>query len=100
SRPSRHLGRAPIRPDVVRFVHGNLAENGRQPYAASKRARHQTSAESWGTGGAASPISAAASSSSPPTPKTESRAEVMCARVTRIENLHLLLGYGRAIKEI
>jgi len=47
---------APIRPDVVRFVHTNVAKNKRQPYAVSKLAGHQTSAESWGTGRAVSRI--------------------------------------------
>ncbi|CAM9422777.1 unnamed protein product [Ectocarpus fasciculatus] len=46
----------PIRPDVVNFVHTNMAKNHRQPYAVSKRAGHQTSAESWGTGRAVSRI--------------------------------------------
>ncbi|GAB4854712.1 60S ribosomal protein L4 [Ancistrocladus abbreviatus] len=48
--------KAPIRPDVVNFVHANMAKNSRQPYAVSKRAGHQTSAESWGTGRAVSRI--------------------------------------------
>lgn len=39
---------APIRPDVVRFVHTNMAKNKRQPYAVAPEAGHQTSAESWG----------------------------------------------------
>lgn len=47
---------APIRSDVVRFVHANLAKNHRQPYAVSKKAGHQTSAESWGTGRAVARI--------------------------------------------
>ena len=47
---------APIRPDVVSFVHTNMAKNGRQPYAVNKKAGHQTSAESWGTGRAVSRI--------------------------------------------
>ena len=29
---------APIRPDVVNFVHQNIAKNHRQPYAVSKEA--------------------------------------------------------------
>jgi large subunit ribosomal protein L4e len=41
---------APIRPDVVHFVHSNLAKNRRQPYGRYNRAGHQHSAESWGTG--------------------------------------------------
>lgn len=32
---------APIRPDIVNFVHTNMAKNSRQPYAVSKRAGHQ-----------------------------------------------------------
>jgi large subunit ribosomal protein L4e len=48
--------RAPIRPDWTRFVHKLLSCNKRQPYAVSRRAGHQTSAESWGTGRAVSRI--------------------------------------------
>ncbi|XP_018858188.2 60S ribosomal protein L4 [Juglans regia] len=48
--------KAPVRPDVVTFVHSNISKNKRQPYAVSKRAGHQTSAESWGTGRAVSRI--------------------------------------------
>eukprot|EP00245_Coleochaete_scutata_P015385 TRINITY_DN6833_c0_g1_i1.p1 TRINITY_DN6833_c0_g1~~TRINITY_DN6833_c0_g1_i1.p1 ORF type:complete len:405 (+),score=101.36 TRINITY_DN6833_c0_g1_i1:99-1313(+) len=47
---------APIRPDIVEFVHANLAKNKRQAYAVSEKAGHQTSAESWGTGRAVSRI--------------------------------------------
>jgi len=47
---------APIRKDIVEFVHANIAKNKRQPYAVSKKAGHQTSAESWGTGRAVSRI--------------------------------------------
>lgn len=47
---------AQIRPDVVSFVHTNMAKNRRQPYAVSKYAGHQTSAESWGTGRAVARI--------------------------------------------
>merc|ERR1712021_256949 len=47
---------APIRPDVVHFVHSNMAKNTRQAYAVSKWAGHQQSAESWGTGRAVSRI--------------------------------------------
>jgi len=47
---------APIRPDIVNFVHTNMAKNSRQAYAVSKKAGHQTSAESWGTGRAVSRI--------------------------------------------
>merc|ERR1712198_245036 len=48
--------KAPIRPDVVNFVHSNMAKNSRQPYAVHKHAGHQTSAESWGTGRAVARI--------------------------------------------
>lgn len=48
--------RAPIRPDVVNFVHTNMRKNKRQPYAVSEQAGHQTSAESWGTGRAVARI--------------------------------------------
>jgi len=48
--------RAPIRPDVVNFVHDQMAKNRRQPYAVNKDAGHQTSAESWGTGRAVARI--------------------------------------------
>lgn len=47
---------APIRMDVVSFVHTNMAKNSRQAYAVSTAAGHQTSAESWGTGRAVSRI--------------------------------------------
>uniref|UniRef100_UPI00358FEF99 large ribosomal subunit protein uL4 n=1 Tax=Myxine glutinosa TaxID=7769 RepID=UPI00358FEF99 len=48
--------RAPIRPDIVNFVHSNVRKNSRQPYAVSAKAGHQTSAESWGTGRAVARI--------------------------------------------
>lgn len=48
--------KAPIRTDVVQFVHNNMRKNKRQPYAVSVKAGHQTSAESWGTGRAVSRI--------------------------------------------
>nr|ACR24942.1 ribosomal protein L4 [Lepidochitona cinerea] len=48
--------RAPIRPDIVNFVHFQMKMNGRQPYAVSEKAGHQTSAESWGTGRAVARI--------------------------------------------
>jgi len=48
--------RAPIRPDVVNFIHDQLRKNKRQPYAVSTAAGHQTSAESWGTGRAVARI--------------------------------------------
>lgn len=48
--------RAPIRPDIVTFVHSEIRKNTRQPYAVSEKAGHQTSAESWGTGRAVARI--------------------------------------------
>uniref|UniRef100_A0A2K5ZIR7 Large ribosomal subunit protein uL4 C-terminal domain-containing protein n=1 Tax=Mandrillus leucophaeus TaxID=9568 RepID=A0A2K5ZIR7_MANLE len=50
------VSKAPIRPDIVNFVHTNLRKNNRQPYAVSEFAGHQTSAESWGTGRAVARI--------------------------------------------
>nr|QKY15199.1 component of cytosolic 80S ribosome and 60S large subunit (RPL12) [Polytomella parva] len=47
---------APIRADVVRTIHTNLAKNKRQAYAVFNKAGHQTAAESWGTGRAVSRI--------------------------------------------
>jgi large subunit ribosomal protein L4e len=47
---------SPIRPDIVAFVHTNIAKNKRQAYAVAANAGHQTSAESWGTGRAVSRI--------------------------------------------
>jgi large subunit ribosomal protein L4e len=48
--------KAPIRPDIVNFVHQNMSKNSRQPYAVNVDAGHQTSAESWGTGRAVARI--------------------------------------------
>jgi len=39
--------KAPIRPDLVSFIHEQVRKNHRQPYAVSTEAGHQTSAESW-----------------------------------------------------
>merc|ERR1712216_1080917 len=47
---------APIRPDVVHFVHTSMNKNKRQAYAVNKDAGHQTSAQSWGTGRAVARI--------------------------------------------
>jgi len=47
---------APIRQDIVHFVHTSLRKNRRQPYAVSDWAGHQHSAESWGTGRAVARI--------------------------------------------
>ncbi|VDK72700.1 unnamed protein product [Onchocerca ochengi] len=48
--------RAPLRPDIVSFIHDQIRKNKRQPYAVSTEAGHQTSAESWGTGRAVARI--------------------------------------------
>lgn len=47
---------APIRADIVQFVHTQMAKNARQAYAVSLRAGMQTPAESWGTGRAVARI--------------------------------------------
>jgi large subunit ribosomal protein L4e len=47
---------APIRPDIVGFVHTNMRKNSRQAYAVKDMAGHGHSAESWGTGRAVSRI--------------------------------------------
>lgn len=47
---------APIRTDVVTFVHTNMNKNRRQAYAISRQSGHQHSAESWGTGRAVARI--------------------------------------------
>ena len=47
---------APIRSDVVQYVHTQMAKNSRQAYAVSLRAGMQTPAESWGTGRAVARI--------------------------------------------
>merc|ERR1711977_438695 len=47
---------APIRPDIVTFVHTSMNKNRRQAYAVNKDAGHQTSAESCGTGRAVARI--------------------------------------------
>jgi large subunit ribosomal protein L4e len=47
---------SPIRDDIVRCVHRDLAKNLRQAYAVSSKAGMQSSAESWGTGRAVSRV--------------------------------------------
>lgn len=47
---------APIRPDVVNFVHTNMSKNARQAYAVTMQAGRMSSAASWGTGRAVSRI--------------------------------------------
>jgi len=47
---------APLRPDVVQFVHTNMNKNHRQAYAVNVHAGKLPSAESWGTGRAVARI--------------------------------------------
>lgn len=47
---------APLRPDIVQFVHTNMNKNSRQAYAVSIRAGKQVCATSWGTGRAVARI--------------------------------------------
>ena len=47
---------APIRMDIVQFVHSSLNKNKRQAHGVSKNAGMQHSAESWGTGKAVARI--------------------------------------------
>jgi len=47
---------APLRSDLVQFVHTNMAKNSRQAYAVNIRAGKQVSASSWGTGRAVARI--------------------------------------------
>lgn len=53
---------APIRRDLVHFVHKNMAKNSRQAFAVNVDAGHQHSAISWGTGRAVARIPRVASS--------------------------------------
>jgi large subunit ribosomal protein L4e len=54
--PMASVMTAPIRRDVVRFAHTQMAKNRRQAYAVSKYAGMQHSAHSWGTGRAVARI--------------------------------------------
>ena len=47
---------APIRPDIVQFVHTNMNKNHRQAYSVSPWAGKQVTATSWGTGRAVARI--------------------------------------------
>jgi len=47
---------APMRPDIVQFVHTNMNKNHRQAYSVSPWAGKQVSASSWGTGRAVARI--------------------------------------------
>lgn len=48
--------KAPIRPDIVSYVHDQMSKNRRQPYAVNELAGMAASAESWGTGRAVARI--------------------------------------------
>ena len=50
SHPLPAVFSSPIRPDICHITFRDMNKNRRQPYAVSKKAGHQTSAESWGTG--------------------------------------------------
>jgi len=47
---------APLRPDIVQFVHTNMNKNKRQAFAVNIRAGKQVVASSWGTGRAVARI--------------------------------------------
>eukprot|EP00566_Odontella_aurita_P010524 CAMPEP_0113544840 /NCGR_PEP_ID=MMETSP0015_2-20120614/10927_1 /TAXON_ID=2838 /ORGANISM="Odontella" /LENGTH=382 /DNA_ID=CAMNT_0000445135 /DNA_START=127 /DNA_END=1275 /DNA_ORIENTATION=+ /assembly_acc=CAM_ASM_000160 len=47
---------APLRPDIVQFVHTNMNKNHRQAFSVSVRAGKTVSASSWGTGRAVARI--------------------------------------------
>lgn len=47
---------APLRPDIVQFVHTNMNKNHRQAYAVNIRAGKKVVASSWGTGRAVARI--------------------------------------------
>lgn len=47
---------APIRTDIVQFVHTNMAKNSRQAYAVNRLSGMNHSAHSWGTGRAVARI--------------------------------------------
>jgi len=56
SQPMPAVFTAPIRPDVVHFVHSMMALNKRQAHCVNKYAGKTPSASSWGTGRAVSRI--------------------------------------------
>lgn len=47
---------SPIRIDILKFVHSNMAKNKRQPFSVNQSAGMNTSARSWGTGRAVSRV--------------------------------------------
>jgi len=54
--PLPKIFNAPVRVDLVNFVHTQMRKNNRMPHGVSPKAGHQTSAESWGTGRAVARI--------------------------------------------
>jgi large subunit ribosomal protein L4e len=54
--PLPNVMSAPLRPDIVQFVHTNMNKNNRQAYAVSIYAGKTASAASWGTGRAVARI--------------------------------------------
>eukprot|EP00438_Fugacium_kawagutii_P023996 Skav207477 [mRNA] locus=scaffold5111:46244:46915:+ [translate_table: standard] len=54
--PMPYVLQSPLRPDLVREVHTNMAKNKRQAYAVSPKAGYDTAAESWCTGRAVARI--------------------------------------------
>jgi large subunit ribosomal protein L4e len=56
SHPMPAVFTAPIRDDIVQFVHANIAKNRRQAHGVYWKAGHEHSAESWGTGRAVARI--------------------------------------------
>lgn len=47
---------APLRPDIIQFVHSNMNKNKRQAYAVNIHAGKRVVASSWGTGRAVARI--------------------------------------------
>ncbi|GET93900.1 ribosomal protein L1a, putative [Leishmania tarentolae] len=54
--PAAAVFTAPIRNDIVQFVHTNMAKNSRQAYAVNRLSGMNHSAHSWGTGRAVARI--------------------------------------------
>ncbi|ELW55632.1 60S ribosomal protein L4 [Tupaia chinensis] len=86
--------KAPIRPDIVNFVHTSLRTNNRQPYAVSELAGHQTSAESWGTG-----ESCGLNSQSPRVNTTQKRYAI-CSALAASALPALAMSKGHRIEEV
>ena len=54
--PLPKIFNAPVRVDLVNFVHTQMRKNNRMLHGVSPKAGHQASAESWGTGRAVARI--------------------------------------------